>query len=67
MGLGHDVAGRPRGTAEARQLRRSWLIQPFKGRVALDDDAIINVALGALMTGQDMNNPKDLDRRHRRL
>jgi spermidine/putrescine transport system substrate-binding protein len=33
----------------------------FKGRVAMDDDAIINVALGALMTGQDMNNPKDLD------
>lgn len=33
----------------------------FKGRVAMDDDAIINVALGALMTGQDMNNPKDLE------
>ncbi|AYG62381.1 extracellular solute-binding protein [Rhizobium jaguaris] len=33
----------------------------YKGRVAMDDDAIICVAAGALMTGQDMNNPKDLD------
>lgn len=33
----------------------------YKGRVAFDDDAIINVALGALMTGQDMNDPKDLE------
>ncbi|NLS20667.1 extracellular solute-binding protein [Rhizobium sp. P40RR-XXII] len=32
----------------------------YKGRVAMDDDAIICVAAGALMTGQDMNNPKDL-------
>ncbi|MDX3926854.1 MAG: extracellular solute-binding protein [Shinella sp.] len=33
----------------------------YKGRVAMDDDAIINVGIGALMTGQDMNDPKDLD------
>lgn len=32
----------------------------YKGRVAMDDDAVICVAAGALMTGQDMNNPKDL-------
>ena len=32
----------------------------YKGRVAMDDDAIICVAAGALMTGQDMNNPKNL-------
>jgi len=32
----------------------------YKGRVAMDDDAIISVAAGALMTGQDINNPKDL-------
>lgn len=32
----------------------------YKGRVAFDDDAVINVGLGALMTGQDMNDPKDL-------
>ncbi|MBO9135387.1 extracellular solute-binding protein [Rhizobium sp. B230/85] len=32
----------------------------YKGRVAMDDDAIICVAAGALMTGQDINNPKDL-------
>ncbi len=33
----------------------------YKGRVAMDDDPIINVGIGALMTGQDMNDPKDLD------
>ncbi|MBY5412671.1 extracellular solute-binding protein [Rhizobium leguminosarum] len=32
----------------------------YKGRVAMDDDAIINVGVGALMSGQDINNPKDL-------
>jgi spermidine/putrescine transport system substrate-binding protein len=31
-----------------------------KGRVALFDDAVTGVAIGALLTGQDMNNPKDL-------
>lgn len=34
----------------------------YAGRVAFDDDAIINVGIGALMTGQDMNDPKDLDK-----
>jgi len=33
----------------------------FKGRVAMDDDPMVAVAIGALMTGQDMNDPKDLD------
>ncbi|NKL38998.1 extracellular solute-binding protein [Rhizobium leguminosarum bv. viciae] len=32
----------------------------YKGRVAMDDDAIINVGVGALMSGQDINDPKDL-------
>ena len=31
-----------------------------KGRVALFDDAVTGVAIGALLSGQDMNNPKDL-------
>ncbi len=34
--------------------------ETYKGRVAMDDDAIINVGIGALMTGQDMNDPQDL-------
>ena len=33
----------------------------YKGRFAMDDDAMIAMAMGALMTGQDMNNPKDMD------
>ncbi len=32
----------------------------YKGRVAMDDDPIINVGVGALMSGQDINDPKDL-------
>lgn len=32
----------------------------YKGRFAMDDDAMIAVAMGALATGQDMNDPKDL-------
>lgn len=31
-----------------------------KGRVALFDDAVTAVAIGALLSGQDMNNPSDL-------
>lgn len=30
------------------------------GRVALFDDAVTGVAIGALLSGQDMNNPSDL-------
>jgi spermidine/putrescine transport system substrate-binding protein len=33
----------------------------YKGRFAMDDDAMIAMAMGALMTGQDMNDPKDMD------
>ncbi len=33
----------------------------YKGRVALQDDAVGVIAAAALLTGQDMNNPKDLD------
>lgn len=33
----------------------------YKGRVALQDDAVGAIAAAALLTGQDMNNPKDLD------
>nr|WP_153005453.1 extracellular solute-binding protein [Aureimonas ureilytica] len=32
----------------------------YAGKVALFDDAVTNVAVGAFMTGQDMNDPKDL-------
>lgn len=32
----------------------------FAGRVALFDDAVTAVAIGALLTAQDMNNPADL-------
>ncbi|WP_042954858.1 ABC transporter substrate-binding protein [Rhizobium leguminosarum] len=32
----------------------------YKGRIAMDDDAVINVGVGALMSGQDINDPKDL-------
>ncbi|PWE54263.1 spermidine/putrescine ABC transporter substrate-binding protein [Metarhizobium album] len=32
-----------------------------KNKVALFDDAVTSVAIGALLTGQDMNNPSDLD------
>lgn len=32
----------------------------YKGKVGLFDDAVTSVAIGALMTGQDMNDPKDL-------
>lgn len=31
-----------------------------KGRVALFDDAVTSVAIGALLSGQDINNPTDL-------
>jgi len=33
----------------------------FADRVALFDDAVTAVGVGALMTGQDINNPTDLD------
>lgn len=32
-----------------------------RGKVGVYDDAVSSVALGALMTGQDMNDPKDLE------
>ena len=32
----------------------------YAGRCALFDDAVTEVAIGALLTGQDINNPKDL-------
>ena len=32
----------------------------YAGRVALFDDAVTEVAVGALMTGQDINDPKDM-------
>lgn len=34
----------------------------YKGRVALLDSPVTEVGVGALATGQDMNNPKDLDK-----
>jgi spermidine/putrescine transport system substrate-binding protein len=34
----------------------------YVGRVAMDDDAVFAVNMGALITGQDMNDPKDLDK-----
>ena len=43
----------------------SWadLASPaYVGRVAMDDDAIFAINMGALITGQDMNDPKDLDK-----
>jgi len=33
----------------------------YKGKVGLFDDAVTEIGVGALLTGQDMNNPKDLD------
>ena len=33
----------------------------YAGKVGLYDDAVNSVAVGALMTGQDMNDPKDLE------
>jgi spermidine/putrescine transport system substrate-binding protein len=42
----------------------SWaiLLDPaYKSRVALEDDAATMIAVGALMTGQNINAPKDLD------
>ena len=32
----------------------------YAGRVALFDDAVTEIAVGALMTGQDINNPTDM-------
>ncbi len=32
----------------------------FKGRAALFDDAVTEIAVGALMTGQNINDPKDM-------
>jgi spermidine/putrescine transport system substrate-binding protein len=32
----------------------------YAGKLALFDDAVTEVAIGALLTGQDINNPKDL-------
>lgn len=34
----------------------------YKGKVALFDDAVTEVGVGALTSGQDMNDPKDLDK-----
>jgi spermidine/putrescine transport system substrate-binding protein len=34
----------------------------FVGRVSLNDDALININIAAMITGQDMNDPKDLDK-----
>lgn len=42
----------------------SWavLLDPaFKGRAAVEDDAATMIAIGALMTGQNINAPTDLD------
>jgi len=33
----------------------------YKGRVAVQDAAVGMISVAALLTGQDMNNPKDLD------
>jgi len=41
----------------------SWAIfsdPKYAGRLALFDDAVTEIAIGALLTGQDINNPKDL-------
>ena len=38
----------------------SWPIPSYAGRAALFDDAVTEVAIGALMTGQDINNPTDM-------
>jgi spermidine/putrescine transport system substrate-binding protein len=34
----------------------------YVGRVSLNDDALININIAAMITGQDMNDPKDLDK-----
>lgn len=34
----------------------------YKGKVALLDDVATEIAVGAFMSGQDMNNPKDFDK-----
>jgi spermidine/putrescine transport system substrate-binding protein len=36
------------------------LADPTYKKVALFDDAVTGIAIGALLSGQDMNNPKDL-------
>jgi spermidine/putrescine transport system substrate-binding protein len=38
-----------------------FLDPTYKGRLALFDDAPTEVGIGALLTGQDINNPKDMD------
>ena len=48
------------GKAEAAD---SWAVfsdPKFAGRLALFDDAVTQVGIGALLTGQDPNNPADL-------
>lgn len=35
--------------------------EAYAGRFAMNDDAMIAVALGALTTGQDLNNPADME------
>src|SRR5580658_8838775 len=48
------------GKAEAAD---SWAVfsdPKFAGRLALFDDAVTQVGIGALLTGQDINNPADL-------
>jgi spermidine/putrescine transport system substrate-binding protein len=53
LGVRHDKAGDA----------QSWAVfsnAKYKGRLALFDDAVTEVGIGALLTGQDINNPKDL-------
>ena len=53
LGVRHDKAGDV----------QSWGVfsdPKYKGRLALFDDAVTEVGIGALLTGQDINNPKDL-------
>ena len=53
------------GIREGKTVPDSWqaLADPaYKGKVALFDDAVTEIGVGALSTGQDMNNPADMDK-----
>jgi spermidine/putrescine transport system substrate-binding protein len=57
---GINALGLRRDKVKADSL--SVLADPaYAGRVALFDDAVTAIGIGALMTGQDINAPKDMD------
>jgi spermidine/putrescine transport system substrate-binding protein len=57
---GMNSLGIRHGKVEDAQSWEIFTDPKYKGRLALFDDSITEIGIGALMTGQDINNPKDL-------